>query len=391
MNILCPKCRSSITVSENSLTLTCSNCGLKTDLSGIGTYHGMGTIPFYRDLKGEVIGGYELTELIGIGGMGIVYKARNREDDSLAALKVLNYNPLYRDEFISRFEREAKTLQKLQHPNIVKVLKSGRQGDVYYIVTEYLEGENLLDCLRRKAPDKKEILHIIIRVCSAISHAHSQGIIHRDIKPANIFISDEVKVLDFGLAQITGSDTRLTALTRSDVAMGTINYLSPEQRVSAKKIDERSDIFSIGVVLYEMLTGSLPMGRFEFASRINKKISRRFDRILDKCLNTSPSRRYGSVRDLLKDLIVLKDYVPVRKGFIKGTAVVLFVLFMSAVLYFYRGKEINKKVPGKKIMTDPQILKMLPDKLPHEVIDPHLPLETGVKEKDSRVSKKKKG
>lgn len=402
MNILCPKCYSSITLEDNSLTLNCQNCGLETDLSGIGTYHGMGTIPLLRDLKGDVIGAYKLEELIGIGGMGVVYKARRKEDNFLVALKVLNYNHLHKNEFIERFEREAKALRRLEHPNIVRVLDSGRQDDIYYIITEYLEGENLFNYLRTHSPDKKESLRIIIEVSRAIEHAHAQGIVHRDIKPANIFISDKVKVLDFGLAQLTGTDSNLSSLTRSDMALGTINYLSPEQRINAKSIDQRSDIFSIGVVFYEMLTGALPMGRFKLPSRANKKLNRRFDRIIESCLNASPAQRYQKVKDLLRELNHLKEYVPVRKVFIKTTAIILTIIISFTLFYINDGPELiqnvlkishekkNEKTGDDKASGISMI--PLPDKLPHEIKEPHLALESKSKgkasEKSSKVSKK---
>ena len=398
MNILCPECYSSTTLDDNSLILECHNCGLKTDLSGIGTWHGMGTIPLLLDLKGEVIGDYKLEELIGIGGMGVVYRAIGKNGNSPVALKVLNYNHLHKNEFIARFEREAEALKRLEHPNIVKVLDSGRQDDIYYIVTEYLEGENLLTYLRTHSPDKKEILRIIIEVSKAIEHAHEQGIIHRDIKPANIFISDKVKVLDFGLAQLTGADSQLSSLTRSDMAMGTINYLSPEQRINAKSIDERSDIFSIGVVFYEMLTGTLPMGRFKPPSRINKKLNRRFDRIVEACLNASPSQRYQKVKDLLKELNDLKEYVPVRKGFIKTTAIILIAVISFVLFFKYDGPELIQNIlaksaekidekTGSNKATDISMIP-LPDTLPHEMKDPHLVIENKAEEKVSKVSKK---
>lgn len=397
MNILCPECHSSITLNDKSMMLVCHNCGLKTDLSGVGTYHGMGAIPLLRDLKGEEIGGYVLDELIGIGGMGVVYKARRKDDNLQVALKVLIYNYLHKDEFIARFEREAEALQKLNHPNVVKVLDSGRHGDIYYIVTEYLEGVNLLSYLRTNTPDKKEILRIIIEVSKAIEHAHAQGIIHRDIKPANIFISDNVKVLDFGLAQITGMDSQISSLTRSDIALGTINYLSPEQRINAKAIDVRSDIFSIGVVFYEMLTGSLPMGRFNMPSRVNSKLNRRFDRIVETCLNTSPAQRYQEAKYLLKDLNDLKEYVPVRRGFIKVMAIFLAVLITLSLFIFNNGPEIIKDIlnrPYTKTIvkkSEGNFMIPLPDRLPHEVLDPHLAIESKAEkkapEKSSRVSK----
>lgn len=232
----------------------------------------------------------------------------------------------------------------------------------------------------------------------AIEHAHEHGIIHRDIKPANIFISDKIKVLDFGLAQLTGADSQLPSLTRSDMALGTINYLSPEQRINAKAIDERSDIFSIGVVFYEMLTGTLPMGRFKLPSRINRKLNRRFDRIIGECLNTSPSQRYQKIKGLLKELNDLKEYVPVRKGFIKAISAILAVAILSALFFMNGGPGLilNKlktspEKPGEKTRdakaSDISMIP-LPDKLPHEMKNPHMVPESKSMEKASKVSKK---
>ncbi len=312
MNLLCPDCHSSISVEETEPWLHCESCGLKANLSRIETAAGSASFPMVKDLSGEQLGGYALQELIGVGGMGVVYKARPLRaggedvDDSAdpVAVKVLNCDYHWqREEFVSRFQREAKALARLDHPNIVTLLDSGRVEDQYYLVTEYVDGVNLAQHLRNHELSMDEVVDLLTQVCGAITYAHEHGIVHRDIKPANVVISgDRAKVLDFGLAQITGGSTGLSSLTRTDLAMGTINYLSPEQRTNAKNVDERSDVFSLGVVLYEMLTGDLPLGGFEPASRARPEIGRQGDRIVARALEASPQRRYQSVAELAGDL-----------------------------------------------------------------------------------------
>lgn len=327
MNLLCPDCHSSVSVDESEPWLRCDSCGLVANLSRIETAPGSASFPMVKDLTGESLGGYELEELIGVGGMGVVYKACRADGGHGApvAVKVLNCDFHWqREEFVSRFKREAKALARLDHPNIVTILDSGQVGDQYYLVTEYVDGVNLAQYLRTRQSSLREVVDLLTQVCGAITYAHEHGIVHRDIKPANVVIAGErAMVLDFGLAQITGGSTGLSSLTRTDLAMGTINYLSPEQRTNAKRVDERSDVFSLGVVLYEMLTGQLPLGGFEPASRFRPELGRKGDRLVARALEASPRRRYQSVAELAGDLRQLVQ--PRNTGRMAALAVVALV------------------------------------------------------------------
>ena len=302
----------------------------------------MASMPLVRDLTGETLGPYELMALIGVGGMGVVYKAKTLDDGKMVALKVLYCDYLRKADFVARFEREARTLLRLDNPNIIKILGSGQQDGIYYLATELIEGVTLAQRLRSGDIDFKDVIRIMTQVCSAIAYAHRQGIIHRDIKPANIVLSNgSVKVLDFGLAHLTGGDSQFSSLTRTDLAMGTLNYLSPEQRMNAKAVDERSDIFSLGVVFYEMLTDSLPLGSFVPPSKTGGRIPAKCDRVVEKSLNVIPAQRYQRVEEILKELQLLE-----KTGFARTRfwiwALVVAALGMGALFfwphsfYFYR-------------------------------------------------------
>ncbi|MCP4674464.1 MAG: serine/threonine protein kinase [Deltaproteobacteria bacterium] len=323
MKVLCPECQNSVVVPANKAVLECKRCGLTVDLSQLGTSPGMAPIPVVRDLSGETLGGYVLEKLVGVGGMGVVYKGTRESDDSVVAVKILNSEYQWkRDEFIARFKREAAALKRLDHPNVVKLIDSGHDGDNYYLVTEFVEGMNLAHYLRVKTLEIKRIVDIMSQVCAAITYAHANGIVHRDIKPANIVISDDtVKVLDFGLAQMAGMDSQITTLTRTDLAMGTFNYLSPEQRTNAKDVDERSDIFSLGIVFFEMLTGTLPIGSFEPPSETRKDVPKKCNEIIRRSLNTDPRLRYQNVEAFRCDLLKLTNARLIsRPGMFAGIA-----------------------------------------------------------------------
>lgn len=314
MNILCPGCQTSIPSSEQDPRATCGGCGLEIDLSQVGTFPGIATMSLVRDLAGESLGQYEVLELVGMGGMGVVYRARDLDNGSIVALKVLYCDPLKKADFVARFEREARTLLKLDNPHIVKILASGEQEGIYYLVTELLHGETLAQYLKSHNPPLKETIRIMTQVCSAIAHAHNQGIIHRDIKPANIILDDgSVKVLDFGLSHLTGGESQFSTLTRSDLAMGSFNYLSPEQRMNAKAVDQRADIFSLGVIFYEMLTGSLPLGNFVPPSKTGHGIPAKCDRIVSRALHVDPDQRYQKVEDFAEALHRIDKTKRVRK------------------------------------------------------------------------------
>ncbi len=299
MNVFCPSCQSSVPLAGNQPAVHCSACGLNIELSALGTQPGLSGPTLVRDYTGERIGPYELLELIGVGGMGTVYKARALEDVRPVAVKLINREYHWnKAEFAARFERETKALNRLNHPHIVRLLDSGQEGDVAYLVTEFVDGQNLAQYIKASALTPAETAKLLLPICDALSYAHGQGVVHRDIKPANIVVENgRPMVLDFGLAQLSGGETQLTTLTRTDLALGTFNYLSPEQRLNAKAVDARTDVYSLGVVFYEMLTGGLPLGHFEPPSRVRKDIPKSCDRMIEKSLAPSPEARYQRVAD----------------------------------------------------------------------------------------------
>ncbi len=207
--------------------------------------------------------GLEVVDILGQGGMGIVYRARHVALGRDVALKVLSPKLAADAGFAERFGREAMALASLNHPNIVQVHDSGREGDVCFLVMELVEGVSLRDLMEQGRQPPAQALKIIPQVCDALEYAHHRGIVHRDIKPENILIdrAGTVKIADFGLAKMTKGGS--AKLTQTNVVMGTPAYMAPEQYESIRTVDHRADIFSLGVVFYELLTGELPVGAFD--------------------------------------------------------------------------------------------------------------------------------
>jgi len=240
----------------------------------------------------------EILELLGMGGMGMVYKARQPKLDRFVALKILPLESAQHPYFAERFNREAKALAKLNHPGIVDVYDFGQTGQYYYFVMEYVDGMNLRQLLKTQTLESRQALELVTQICTALQYAHDEGVVHRDIKPENILINKkgQVKIADFGLAKLLGAAPD-TALTMSQAAMGTFNYMAPEQRENAQKVDHRADIYSLGVVLYEMLTGEVPMGRFEAPSK-RVQVDVRLDEVVLKALEREPARRYQQASEV---------------------------------------------------------------------------------------------
>jgi len=237
---------------------------------------------------------FEIIELLGQGGMGVVYKARQPQLDRFVALKILS-PALSRDPaFAERFTREARALARLNHPNIVAVYESGKAGDFYYLVMEFVDGLNLSQMqIAKKRIAPEEAFAIVPRICDALQYAHDEGVVHRDIKPANILIDKKgrVKIADFGLAKIAGREVTGLGLTQTHAMMGTPQYMAPEQLERPLEVDHRADIYSLGVVFYEMLTGELPLGRFPSPSQ-KVQIDVRLDEIVLRTLEKEPGLRY---------------------------------------------------------------------------------------------------
>ncbi len=247
--------------------------------------------------------GFEVLEQLGRGGMGVVYKARQPSLDRFVALKVLPSDKANDPEFQGRFEREAKALASLTHPNILTVYEFGRENLQFFFAMEFVDGPDLRKVMTAKKLTPQEAVGIVSQVCDALEFAHGEGVVHRDIKPENILIDKRgrVKIADFGLAKLLRADGDAYRLTQSSAAMGTLKYAAPEQMENAAGVDHRCDLYSLGVMLYEMLTGGLPVGRFDPPSKLTAA-DIRLDQIVFRTLEKDPQRRYQSATDLKTDL-----------------------------------------------------------------------------------------
>ena len=249
----------------------------------------------------------EILDLLGRGGMGYVYRARQKKLDRIVALKVIAPDPEKRSDFASRFAREAQALALLNHPNLVTVYDYGQDGDFGWLLMEYVEGSNLRDLIRGGKLEPAEALALIPRICDALQFAHDRGVVHRDVKPENILVDRQggVKIADFGLAKLIGSPTALVSLTGTQQVLGTFRYMAPEQLDRPLDVDHRADIYSLGVVFYEMLTGEIPMGRFDPPSR-HSTASTEVDDVVLRALERAPERRYQRASEVKSDLESLK-------------------------------------------------------------------------------------
>lgn len=213
-------------------------------------------MPIEQDLAGMDFGKYHLEELIGIGGMGVVYRATDGEGKTVA-VKILYYSTEDDENIRKRFDRETEILDSLDHRSIVKLIDKGRHDNYMYIVMEYVPS-NLASRLKESELSTDEIRKLIADVTDALSYAHDRKIIHRDLKPTNILLTGEgAKISDFGIARVEYEKDK-TSLTQTAAILGTFNYMSPEQRLGESDIDRRADIYSLGVLLYELLTGRGP-------------------------------------------------------------------------------------------------------------------------------------
>ena len=244
----------------------------------------------------------EILEPIGRGGMGVVFKARQKRLDRLVALKVLRKDLAQDPDFAERFEREARALARLSHPNIVSVHDFGEIDGQFYLLMEYVDGASVRDLIQGGRLTPEQSLAIVPEICAGLQYAHEQGIVHRDIKPENILLDQQarVKIADFGLAKLCQGGQSPT-LTRSDQIMGTPHYMAPEQVDDPLGVDHRADIYSLGVVFYEMLTKELPRGRFEPPSA-HARVDVRVDEVVLRSLEQRPERRYQHVSEVRKDV-----------------------------------------------------------------------------------------
>jgi polar amino acid transport system substrate-binding protein len=271
----------------------------------------------------------EVLDLLGQGGMGAVYKARQRALDRLVALKILPLQAERDPAFAERFAREARALARLQHPHIVTVYDSGRSGGLYYLLMEYVDGLTLRQALAKGPLTPSAALRIVSQLCAALQFAHEQGVVHRDIKPENILLTHrgDVKIADFGLAKLLGPGSESPGLTATWQVMGTRHYMAPEQEQRPLEVDHRADIYSLGVVFYELLTGELPLGSFAPPSH-KAAVDARHDTVILRALAREPDQRYQHVSEVCAAVAVLDRPAPLpprpknrRKMWIAGAAV----------------------------------------------------------------------
>ncbi|MCL6503785.1 MAG: serine/threonine protein kinase [Pirellulales bacterium] len=319
---LCPQCLLAAGLASQSQASAAEEPMSTTDRSGAGRF-----VPPAPAELAAAFPQLEILELIGSGGMGAVYKARQPHLDRLVALKILPTQLAEDPAFEARFSREARTLARLSHPHIVAVYDFGttqlpttpatdrtpaqESRPLYYFLMEYVDGTNLRQLLRQGQLQPQQALAIVPQICEALQHAHDQGVVHRDIKPENILLDRQgrVKIADFGLAKIAEQPPAGEAamvrppfnLTATGQVMGTPHYMAPEQLRGTHDVDHRADIYSLGVVFYEMLTGELPLGKFAPPSR-KVQVDVRLDEVVLRALESEPERRYQQASEVSREV-----------------------------------------------------------------------------------------
>jgi serine/threonine protein kinase/DNA-directed RNA polymerase subunit RPC12/RpoP len=261
---------------------------------------------------GTMLAGYEVGTVLGRGAMGTVYRAKQISLDRPVALKLMSSDLVSQPEFILRFKREAAALAALAHHNVVSIIDQGNVENNWYFVMEYVDGPTLRRMLSQRSLRLSQALDLAVQIGRGLDYAHGKGVVHRDLKPENVLLADGgpeghiAKICDFGLADILYSDRSYVNLTGSRISMGTVNYMAPEQRQDAGRVDQRADVYSYGVLLYEMFTGELPLGRFAEPSKKNKALDRRVDPVLMRALEPDARRRYPRVREIVDVLEAVK-------------------------------------------------------------------------------------
>lgn len=284
----------------------CQVCLLRLGISQPGQRDDRGSdgLPTVEELNAQ-FPQLEIQRLVGRGGMGAIFQARQTALDRDVALKLIAREFSADAAFVERFEREAKALAKLSHPHIVTVYDFGHTPDgIAYLIMEFVDGINLREAIAGGNVGPDEALQVVSTICDALEYAHSKGVVHRDIKPENILLGEDgtLKVVDFGIAKIFDESVRSPTLTGTRQLLGSLHYMAPEHMDAPDQVDHRVDLYALGVVFYELLTGQLPLGRYEAPSRVHNGVDRRLDAIVLKTLHRRPELRYQRAAELGSDI-----------------------------------------------------------------------------------------
>src|SRR5438105_8911065 len=263
-----------------------------------------------RPLPFPQLEGFALHDRLGQGGMGEVYRATRLADARPVAVKVLSASLAAVPDYVRRFDREAAAMSQLDHPGIVRLLSRGRSGPYCWISMELIDGVSLRTHAFQARPSARALARLLAQVAHALAYAHARAVVHRDVTPDNVLVlrDGRTNMLDFGLAGLHAEGAEV--LTQSNVAMGTANYMAPEQRKDARRADHRADLYSFGVMAYELLTGELPLGRFQPVSRLIPGLDRAWDALLDRCLEQDPAARPHSALELAHALDAIAGVAP---------------------------------------------------------------------------------
>ncbi|HZX48943.1 MAG TPA: serine/threonine-protein kinase [Nitrospirota bacterium] len=305
-------------------------------------------------------GRYEILCEIGRGSMGIVYQAQDPQIDRLVAVKVLRHDRVSSDAFVNRFLKEAKVIGRLSHPNIVTIYDVGEEQGNIFIAMELLEGLSLSDFLRKRNFSPKEVVELGVQITETLDYAHGKGVVHRDIKPSNIIVTPDgrIKITDFGIAHI--EDSSATYQTQAGEILGTPAYMSPEQ-ITGQPVDGRTDIFSLGIILYEMITGKRPFGGEgktlatvfndimqrtpQDPIKISSSVPERLSGLIMKALQKEPEKRFQTGRELASalkeclhsDVSASDEKIQTggqHKNYVIPFAVTIAVLILIAGIYY---------------------------------------------------------
>lgn len=310
------------------------------------------------ELLEKSLRGVKVIEMIAQGGMGAVYKACQVDLDREVAIKILPPETSHYPGFAERFRREARAMAKLDHQNIVTVHEFGQTDDgLFFIIMSYVDGASLAQVLETGQLAPHQALGLVSQLCDALQYAHSQGVVHRDIKPGNILLSKDgqIKVADFGIAKLYENDPADTQLTRPGMSVGTPDYIAPEQTADSRSVDHRADIYSMGVVFYQMLTGEIPKGVFAPPSS-KSQVDPRLDPVVMKAMKSEPEKRYQHASEIKTDIGEIQSSQleninvskPKRKWGRLALATVVVVLVIAVLPIFITTNSEQNSPPDKK-------------------------------------------